>query len=65
MPKASGNADDASAARDFLRIADFSLVQTLAHGTKLLSTAGKEYEAPELLSRERLGCTRFGYFECH
>lgn len=53
-PDADACPDDASAARDFLRIADFSLVQTLAHGTKLLSTAGKEYEAPELLSRERL-----------
>ncbi|PKI84186.1 Mot1p [Malassezia vespertilionis] len=39
---------------DGLHFADFNLAQTLAAGTKLLASAGKEYDVPELLSKERL-----------
>lgn len=39
---------------DSLKLATFNLAQVLAHGTKLLSSAGREYDVPELLSRERL-----------
>ncbi|WFD01681.1 TATA-binding protein-associated factor mot1 [Malassezia obtusa] len=37
-----------------LKFADFSLNTLLTAGTKLLASAGKEYDVPELLSRERL-----------
>ena len=37
-----------------LKFADFSLSTLLTAGTKLLASAGKEYDVPELLSRERL-----------
>lgn len=37
-----------------LTLASFSLPTVLASGTKLLASAGREYDVPELLSRERL-----------
>lgn len=37
-----------------LSLASFSLPTVLASGTKLLASAGREYDVPELLSRERL-----------
>ncbi|WFD43446.1 TATA-binding protein-associated factor mot1 [Malassezia psittaci] len=37
-----------------LSFEDFSLSQLLSAGTKLLASAGKEYDVPDLLSRERL-----------
>ncbi|KAL4398867.1 TATA-binding protein-associated factor Mot1 [Malassezia pachydermatis] len=39
---------------EHLKLADFSLAQVLAKGTKLLASAGREYDVPELLSQERL-----------
>ncbi|WFD35447.1 TATA-binding protein-associated factor mot1 [Malassezia cuniculi] len=37
-----------------LTFAEFSLANLLATGTKLLASAGREYDVPELLSHERL-----------
>lgn len=39
---------------DRLQFASFSLPNVLTTGTKLLASAGREYDVPELLSRERL-----------
>ena len=39
---------------DRLQFASFSLPHVLQTGTKLLASVGKEYDVPELMSRERL-----------
>lgn len=49
-----GAAADAEPLPPTLTFADFSLQTLLTAGTKLLASAGKEYDVPELLSRERL-----------
>ena len=53
-PAAGAPADTSAPAQERLSFADFSLVNILATGTKLLASAGKEYDVPELLSSERL-----------
>ncbi|WFD29083.1 TATA-binding protein-associated factor mot1 [Malassezia sp. CBS 17886] len=52
-PRGDAAATDA-ASRTTLRFADFSLSTILATGTKLLASAGKEYDMPDVLCQERL-----------